>query len=187
VSFLAVIDPNWKRERGGGKIKRGADRHYALESVDAIAAKYRASEPWRDVGPGLLWMWCTGSVILAGDAHAMARALGFRPCAEWVWVKDRIGTGQWCRKRHEHLWLCRRGKLKVPPTNARPDSVIEEKKSRHSAKPEAGWRVIETVSRAVLPGVVGVEWNARTRRAGWGAVGALDGEDRPIRYEQEGA
>ena len=31
------IDPPWE-ERGGGKIKRGADRHYNLMSLDEIAA-----------------------------------------------------------------------------------------------------------------------------------------------------
>ena len=31
------IDPPWP-ERGGGKIKRGADRHYALMSIKEIKA-----------------------------------------------------------------------------------------------------------------------------------------------------
>lgn len=197
MSFLAVIDPNWSVESGGGR--RGAQHHYELASVDAIAQQYRASPPWRDTGPGLLWMWATGSAILAGDAHALARSLGFRPCAEWVWAKveivqaavevdavftthEQMGLGQWCRKEHEHLWLCRRGDVSVPPPGSRPRSMIYAPRGRHSEKPEAAWRVIETVSRAVLLGVIGCEWNARARRAGWEAFGALDGEDQPLRY-----
>lgn len=221
--LVAVIDPTWPTEAGGGG--RGAQNHYALASVDAMALAYRQSEPWRDTGPALLWMWTTGSAILAGDAHALARSLGFRPCAEWVWVKvdaldcaacsgtgaiealnetwpcktcdgggkviapaARLGLGQWSRKEHEHLWLCKRGGVKPPPpeARARPRSVIYGKRRQHSAKPPEAWRVIETVSGAALPGALRVEWNARTQRAGWGAVGRLDGENAPIVYRNAG-
>jgi N6-adenosine-specific RNA methylase IME4 len=221
MSFLAVIDPNWSVESGGGR--RGAQHHYELASVDAIAQQYRASPPWRDTGPGLLWMWATGAAILAGDAHALARSLGFRACAEWVWAKvdeaphctecgtpsedcgrapnmkccpdcthgrpsaaftipAQMGLGQWGRKEHEHLWLCRRGDVSVPPPPSRPRSMIYAPRGRHSEKPEPAWRVIETVSDAVLPGVIGCEWNARAQRPGWDAYGALDGEGQPLRH-----
>jgi N6-adenosine-specific RNA methylase IME4 len=208
MSFLAVLDPAWPSERGGGRIKRGADKHYALAvNVDQLAAEYKRSEPWRDVGPGLLWLWATSSAVVLGDAHALARALGFRICAGFVWCKvdvipaldvdgvprasnngeaftptTRMGLGQWSRCEHEHLLLCRRGKVSVPPTEARRRSVIYAPRGAHSAKPEAAWRVIETVSRAVIPGVRGIEWNARTQREGWGAYGRLDGEDKPVRW-----
>jgi hypothetical protein len=62
--------------------------------------------------------------------------------------------------------------------------MIYAPRGRHSEKPEAAWHVIETVSRSVLPGVIGCEWNARRRRLHWAAYGALDGEDKPLRYEQ---
>ena len=220
--FLGVLDPAWSRERGGGKIKRGADRHYALAGPDQMALEYRMSEPWPADGvPGLLWVWATTSTLIGGDLHALIAGLaGCRPCAGWVWAKvdgescdgcngegehgpltsaretcdlcdgtglrwrppRRMGLGQWSRVEHEHLILCRRGDVSVPPPPDRPRSMIFAPRGRHSEKPEAAWRVIERVSRAVLPGVIGCEWNARVQRPGWAAFGRLDGEDKEPRF-----
>lgn len=205
--FLATCDPPWTVDAGGGG--RGAQNHYPLTGVDGIAHVMRTSPPWRDVGPGLLWMWATSSAFVTGNAHLLAHALGFRPCAGFVWAKvdghvatmgndecgipivgtlfappRRMGLGQWSRCEHEHLLLCRRGDVKVPPPGERRRSVIYALRSKHSGKPEAAWGVIEQVSRASLgPDVVGVEYFARTRRAGWHAFGRLDGEDKPPRWE----
>lgn len=210
MSFLAVCDPNWASDAGGGG--KGAQEHYALAGVEAIAWSMRTSPPWVDVGPGLLWMWATTLALCSGDAHALARALGLRVCAGWVWAKvddagcgferrepddchpdgwfaiptfrapRRMGLGQWQRCEHEHLLLCRRGGVSVPPPESRPRSMIYAPRAEHSAKPDAAWAVIETVSHAVMPGVVGCEWNARVCRAGWAAFGRLDGEDAPLRW-----
>lgn len=212
--FLAVLDPTWPCERGGGKIKRGADRHYDLaRSVAQLAQEYRASPPWRDTGPGLLWLWSTSAALMLGQAHELVHLLSFRAAAGFVWCKvdtaddccedcvhgacaehraprftapARMGLGQWSRCEHEHLLLCRRGDVKVPPPPARQRSVIYAPRGAHSEKPEAAWLVIEATSRAVLPGVVGCEWNARVQRPGWSAYGRLDGEDNPLRLQQGG-
>lgn len=190
--FLVVCDPAWNADAGGGG--RGAGEHYALSGVDAIAAAMRTSSAWRDEGPGLLWMWATTSAFIAGDAHALARLLGFRPCAGFVWCKvdtteaegafrapRRMGLGQWSRVEHEHLVLCRRGNVRVPPPAARSRSVIYAPRGEHSEKPAAAWSVIEWTSRAVLGfDVRGVEFNARVVRPGWVAVGRLEGEDGPV-------
>lgn len=202
MSFLAVADPPWDRDAGGGG--RGAQNHYPLAGVDGIAHAMRTAHPWRDVGDGLLWLWVTALALATGDGHALARALGFRPCAGFVWAKvdecmayealpterewpaftppARMGLGQWSRCEHEHLLLCRRGDVSVPPPALRPRSVIYAPRGAHSAKPEAAWKVIEQVSRASLGDVVGVEFNCRSQRAGWAAVGRLDGENNPVRY-----
>jgi len=106
------------------------------------------------------------------------------PPAQLAYVHPRrLGLGQWSRKEHEHLWLLRAGAVKVPPPQVRPRSIIYAPRGRHSEKPQAAWDVIEAVSRSVLPGVVGVEFNSRERRFGWAAFGALDGEDQPLRFE----
>mgnify|MGYP003556997053 CR=1 FL=1 len=90
--FLAVCDPPWNADAGGGG--RGAQNHYGLEGVDGIAHAMRSAPPWRDTGPGLLWMWATSSAFVTGDAAVVARALGFRPCAGWVWAKvDELHCG----------------------------------------------------------------------------------------------
>lgn len=207
MTFLAVLDPAWKKDSGGGG--RGAQNHYDLHDVDAMALAYQSSPPWRHVGNGLLWMWATeGSLSMpkhgaVPDAYRLVSALGFRVVCSWIWAKvDAViyteqgsivalqkqpGIGQWSRKEHEHLLMCKRGKPRVPPPECRPRSVIYAKRGEHSAKPDEAWSVIETVSRASLGSdVVGCEWNARRRRAHWDAYGALDGEDMPLRWARAG-
>lgn len=52
---ILYLDPPWP-EKGGGKIKRGADRHYKLMSVKEIIGlliENYAKE--NDSGLGLLW------------------------------------------------------------------------------------------------------------------------------------
>lgn len=208
TGLVAVLDPAWQRDAGGGR--RGAQMHYALHDVDDMARTYTQSPPWSDVGKGLLWMWATEGALsmprpgVVPDAYRLASALGFRVVCSWVWVKamramwagpesvttetawipQPPGLGQWSRKAHEHLLMCVRGKVSPPPPSARPYSVIYAMRTKHSKKPEAAWSVIETVSAATMPATARrCEWNARKRRDQWEAYGALDGEDMPLRWE----
>lgn len=100
-----------------------------------------------------------------------------------VMAPARMGLGQWSRVEHEYLLICRRCDVSVPDPAVRPRSVIYAERGAHSEKPERAWeQVIEPVSRSSMPGVVGVEFNARRQRKGWAAYGALDGEDKPLRF-----
>lgn len=221
-----VFDPAWNTDNGGGG--RGAQNHYALSSVDAIAASYRMSPQWETEGDALVFIWATRSAWREGDAPILARMLGLELCSDFVWSKIDVvpkpesimcsetlcvcgrcgadlfrppammGLGFWSRSEHEYLLVGRRGDVDVPPPALRPRSVIyaprvvdTEKaagvanKTVHSAKPQQAWdQVIEPIARAVMPGVVGIEFNCRRRRRGWSAVGRLDGEDKPIRFER---
>lgn len=161
----------------------------------------------------LVFLWATAGAMAQApngdppDAYVLARLLGLRVCASAVWCKvdevrvmesmaddemfdaftppRRMGLGQWLRVEDERLLICRRGDVPVPAPEARPRSVIYAPRGAHSAKPEKAWtQVIEPIARSSMPGVVGVEFNARRRRRGWSAVGRLDGEDRPVRYER---
>lgn len=188
--FLAVCDPPWLSDSGGGN--RGANAHYDLPDGVGVSYAMQTAECWQPDGPGLLWMWATSRALVTGDAFLLASRLGFRPCASWVWAKvDVVGThlgheayqpsrkpglGQWQRCEHEHLILCRRGDVSVPDPRARARSMIYAPRGRHSEKPAAAWAVIEAVSRSSLGADVrGVEFFARTQRPGWGAWGTLNG------------
>ncbi len=88
MTLSGVLDPAWKQDAGGGG--KGADAHYDLADVETMAWQYRASPPWNDVGPGLLFMWATTLALCSNGhsaPHQLARALGFRICASWIWVK----------------------------------------------------------------------------------------------------
>jgi N6-adenosine-specific RNA methylase IME4 len=166
--FACILaDPPWL-ERGGGKSCRGAQGHYPLMKTSAIAALPVERIACPDAH---LWMWATDTFFCNGDALLVADAWGFRPVADFPWVKMKdgklqTGIGQYGRKCHEHLLLCVRGAAMVPPPAARLASVIIAPRTRHSEKPSEGRRRAELVS----PGPR-LELFARTPHRGWTVLG----------------
>jgi N6-adenosine-specific RNA methylase IME4 len=160
-------------ERGGGKIKRGADRWYPLMPTKDIA-----SLPVQRVAADSahLWMWVTDNFL--PDGLDVMKAWGFRYVRTWVWIKGdepcddgddsglQVGLGQYGRNCHEQLLFGVRGDAMVPTPENRPRSVFHEKRLVHSAKPVKGYEVIERVS----PGPR-LELFARSGRDGWTALG----------------
>lgn len=91
-------DPPWK-ERGGGKIKRGADRHYPLMSTKDIMALDVPSIAADDCH---LYLWVTNNFL--PDGLKVMEAWGFRPINEGLSAlymvkriisKGRLGKGEW--------------------------------------------------------------------------------------------
>lgn len=104
-----VSDPPWP-ESGGGKIKRGADRHYPLMTVAEIAALPVAGIALPDAH---LYMWITNNYLARGAHVQVAQAWGFKPVTVLTWLKrGRIGLGQYFRGITEHCVFCVRG---APP------------------------------------------------------------------------
>ena len=174
------IDPPWL-ERGSGRVKRGADRHYALLPTPKILEVIAAAEPWARRGNNAhVWLWAPSWRVATGEAGDVLRALGVRPVRQLVWVKDRIGIGQYARGAHEVVVLGVLGKLPPLETARRTSDVVaaphpkDEKGRRiHSAKPPEVYAAIEAIS----PGPR-LELFARRHRPGWDGWG--DEVDREI-------
>jgi N6-adenosine-specific RNA methylase IME4 len=92
-------------------------------------------------GNAVLFLWAV--VALLPDALEVIEAWGFTFKAGMVWVKPSIGLGGLVRYRHEELLIATRGRLTGPAPGARPDSVIEAKRGRHSEKPSCVYELIE--------------------------------------------
>lgn len=168
-----LADPPWP-ERGGGKIKRGADRHYGLMSVGDIVRLPVATI----CAPNAhCWIWVTNNYLPAG-LRAM-EAWGFRYVTNVAWGKVKrktgkvqIGIGQYLRGSHELLLFGVRGKL--PPQHRGTDipasvfcSLQLHERTKHSRKPPAIYDTIEAVSGAGPR----VELFARDVHPGWHAIG----------------
>lgn len=163
-------DPPWN-ESGGGRVKRGADRHYPLMKTQGIAALN--VEALADPVGCHLWLWATNNFL--PDGLAVMRAWGFRYVTNLAWTKRRNGKlqrglGQYLRGSHELLLLGVRGRL---PYRTRPDgkrvalsSVVEAPRTQHSAKPDEARAVVEAVSHAPR-----IELFARSTRPGWAVWG----------------
>jgi len=148
-----AMDPPWP-ENGGGKVKRGADRHYKTMPVSKIYElvptvlgygydQYGRISSTRHVAADAhCWIWTTSNYRREGQR--LMELLGFDYKCDWVWIKLRndcetvegaspcdvaeeclqTGLGQYGRKAHEYLLFGSRGKAQVPPTDFRPPSVF---------------------------------------------------------------
>lgn len=136
-------DPPWM-ERGGGKIKRGADRHYNLMKTKDII-----SLPISDIADENchLYLWVTNNFLK--DGLKVMETWGFRYITTITWMKDKMGLGQYFRGMTEHCLFGVKGKL--------PYKIIDGKRQQgrtgfiaergeHSEKPQEMRKMIELVS-----------------------------------------
>jgi N6-adenosine-specific RNA methylase IME4 len=156
-------DPPWP-EYGGGKIKRGADRHYPLMSIKEIKAM-----PIQDITEdnAHLYLWVTNNYLPAG--LEVMQAWGFRYVTTITWAKDRIGLGQYFRGMTEHCLFGVKGKLPYKTLDGKRQqgrTLLVAPRERHSQKPAEMYDMIERVSYGPY-----MELFARNKRAGWDSWG----------------
>lgn len=153
-----VIDPPWQ-ERGGGKIKRGADRHYNLLPTNDIPRVIMGCEYWRRLcDTAHCYLWVTNNFLRNG--LRVLDCIGFEYVTNRVWVKDRIGLGQYFRGQHEIVLFGRRGDTVL--SDATISSVLEAPRGAHSEKPQKFYDQVEAAS----PGRY-LDIFARETREGW--------------------
>lgn len=129
------LDPPWL-ERGGGKSKRGADKHYPLLPTPKIL-EVVASSPMQMADNAHMWMWVTDNFLK--DGLWLMENLGFRYVRTFQWVKVkghpaaldfetglavvpydeeglsiRYGIGQYARGAHEMMLFGVTGKGQDP-------------------------------------------------------------------------
>lgn len=169
---VILADPEWRFEFYSelGKTNSSADNHYPTSALEAIKAR---DVPSISADDCVLFLWAT--VPMTPHALEVMAAWGFTYKSQFVWVKDRAGTGYWNRNKHELLLLGTRGKPPAPAPGMQDESVFIAPVGKHSAKPERAYEIIEKM----FPTVTKIELNARAARAGWVAWGLeAPGEDQ---------
>ena len=156
-------DPPWY-ETGGGKIRRGADRHYPLmKTKDIMAININR---WADNNCHL-YLWTTNNHLM--DALDVIKSWGFVYKTMITWMKDRFGLGQYFRGITEHCLFSVRGTLPYKIMNNRRAQGVTgftAPKSIHSKKPHQMREMIELVSYPPF-----IELFARERTEGWDVWG----------------
>jgi N6-adenosine-specific RNA methylase IME4 len=140
---VVIADPPWDFENysDAGTVK-GADPHYDVMTLAAIKA-LRVSDLAR--GDCLLLLWATGWAMATGQAQEVARAWGFNPISEIVWLKrtgsgkPRMGTGYRVRTMHEPILVCTTGNPRHQPFPSFFDGVARE----HSRKPDEFYALVK--------------------------------------------
>lgn len=140
-------DPPWE-EKGGGKIKRGADRHYNLMKTKDIAALPVQNLCHEDGCH--LYLWATNNHLQ--DAFYVIGQWGFEYITLITWQKDRQGLGQYFRGITEHcLFASTKKRLPYKIINGKRCQGVTgfyEVKTIHSRKPAKMREMIEIVSYA---------------------------------------
>jgi N6-adenosine-specific RNA methylase IME4 len=190
VTYKCIaMDPPWN-ERGAGKSKRGADRHYPLMKSHEITQTILSAPCWQPDDEGChLWMWVTDNFLI--DGLEMMKALGFRYIRTACWTKlarprgdvlldildpsqdfeamqrallaefRRVQIGLGQYMRGSHE-LCLFGvRGRLKADEARSSAILEPR-TVHSRKPDGFYGLVERVS----PGPR-LEMFAREQRPGW--------------------
>jgi N6-adenosine-specific RNA methylase IME4 len=149
-------DPPWP-ESGGGKLHRGANRHYSLMTVSQIRQLSTMIEGLTEPDAHL-YLWVTNNFLPAG--LDVMKTWGFRYVTKITWVKDaNFGIGQYYRGRTEECLFGVKGTLPYKIVNGKRrqgETVIFTRPGEHSEKPER-MRVsygpyIELFARRKYPG-----------------------------------
>jgi N6-adenosine-specific RNA methylase IME4 len=151
-------DPAWS-EIGGGKIRRGADKHYPLMKTEDIknlpVSKIADDNCW-------LYLWVTNNFLK--DGINVMESWGFRYVTNFVWAKNSFGIGYYFRGQHELCLFGVKGNLK--PIRRNVSSLLLSPKRRHSQKPDEARKMIESMSYEPR-----IELFAREKVDGWDCWG----------------
>ena len=161
-------DPPW-HEHGGGKIKRGADRHYPLMKTQEIIEMKDFIDELKHPDGCHLYLWTTNNYLR--DAFDVIDAWGFEYITTITWMKKNFGLGQYYRGLTEHCLFCatpQRLPYRILPDGKRAQGLTGfiEAKREHSCKPEQMRNWIEIVSHPPR-----IELFARESFIGWNAWG----------------
>jgi N6-adenosine-specific RNA methylase IME4 len=150
-------DPPWPYRNQGTRAATG--NHYLGMTVEEIAAL--PVEPLL-LDQAHLHLWTTNAFLF--EAKTVMEAWGFEYKSCFVWVKPKLGIGNYWRVSHEFLLLGVRGKCQFREHDQA--SWCELPRGLHSSKPEPLRTIIERVS----PGPY-LELFARRPANGWSVWG----------------
>ena len=162
---VILADPGWFFETYSEDTgeDRAAGNHYTVEETADIRKWPVQSIAADDC---VLYMW--GTVPMLEDALDTMRAWDFSYVSHFCWDKEVAGTGYWNRGEHELLLIGTRGKVVPPAQGDQFSSMIVERKTAHSVKPQKAYEIIE----AYHPDMPKIEINRRgAPRDGWDGWG----------------
>ena len=117
----------------------------------------------------ILFLWSPSPKVQ--DAMEIIKAWKFEYNTQIVWNKRIIGLGHNVRQMHEILLIAKKGNYPTPLY--KPPSIIDERRTDHSRKPEKSYQIIqrmypesrkvELFARYVYPGFVGVGLEAEPK------------------------
>jgi len=156
---VLYADPPWQYEFSE-TITRAVENQYPTLSLQEIKDLEIPSAE-----SSVLLLWATAPKLT--EALEVMLAWGFTYRTNAVWDKEIIGMGYWFRGQHELLLVGVKGNYPAPSPENRISSVIRERRSNHSAKPEKVYDIIEKM----FPHGKYLELFSRCKRERWESWG----------------
>lgn len=165
VYRVIYADPPWEYgdKRTNGEQSGSAESQYPTMPIDEICAM-----PVREIAAqdSVLFLWATAPCL--PEAMRVIQAWGFTYKAQFVWDKLKGFNGHYNDVRHELLLIATRGSC-VPAVETLDPSLIAEKRTKHSRKPDSFYELIERLYP--LGDATHVELFARRSRNRWHSWG----------------
>lgn len=143
---VLYADPPWKYNDAMAISATGLSENYgpAEAHFPPMTIAELCALPIKDIADNnaVLFFWVTSPLL--EDCFSVIRAWGFKYKTSFIWDKVDHNMGHYNSVRHELLLVCTRGSC-LPDVPKLFDSVVEEKRGRHSAKPEQFRTIIDTI------------------------------------------
>ena len=154
---IIYIDPPWptKNPTAIGS----AQQHYPTMSLKDIR---EMTLPLAD--NAIVYMWTTSSYL--PDAYSIIKSWKLDYRTTYVWNKESLGLGSWNRIQTEYLIMASQGEVTTPTEVA--SSLYTEKKTKHNAKPDYFYEMIES---SYPQFTARLEIFARNKRKNWDSTG----------------
>ena len=158
-----IADPPWY-QKGGGKIKRGADKHYGIMKEHEIKSVMAGLLDGKVADDAHLYLWAANNHL--PEALRIIEHLGFRYITNLVWAKSRFGLGRYFRGQHELCLFAVKGRGFSNRTAVNNVSTL------------IGRDLVKPTQHSSKPAQMYLELFARQQRPGWDAYGKeLDDAD----------
>ncbi len=137
VYEVILADPPWKYDFSETVAREIENQYPTMELDDIKNIKIPVGDN------GVLFLWATAPKLI--EALEVMKSWGFKYKTNAIWDKQSIGMGYWFRGQHELLLVGTKGKFSPPDKENRISSVISEKRTKHSKKPNKIYDILESM------------------------------------------
>lgn len=166
---VIYADPPWRYDFSKSNSREIENQYPTMdtEGIKLLVNEFPMLEenPFMFDDNAVLYLWATAPKIK--EAFEVMRYWGFEYKTHAIWDKEILGMGYWFRGQHELLLVGVRGKFSPPEQSSRVGSVIKERRTKHSKKPNI---VRELISKW-YPTKNKIELFARQKVDGWDSWG----------------
>lgn len=157
---VVVIDPPWRYKGDGESFDAEGNRGTTPYPTMTLEEIKNINLPIKE--DCVLWLWTTNLFII--EMKPLLQEWGFEVKSILTWDKEHFGTGRWLRSQTEHCILAIKGKPYY--NNTKWSTLIREKRTEHSAKPEIFYKMVDEICAGRK-----LDYFSRKKRKGWEVYG----------------